>query len=75
MRRDTLTTSVIAWDPDEPSSPGMEWIRVAPSNADDGRHRPPPGFPPQERPPEGWRSRDVPPDQAAAYLVTEITLR
>ncbi len=75
VRRDTLTTSVIAWDPDEPSAPGMEWIRVAPSNADDGQHRPPPGFPPQERPPEGWRSEDVPPDQVAAYLVTEITLR
>ncbi|GAB6064078.1 hypothetical protein [Deferrisoma palaeochoriense] len=75
VRRDTLTTSVIAWDPDEPATLDMDEIVVAPSNADDGRHAPPPGFPPQETPPDGWQSADVPAGQVGAYLVTEITLR
>ncbi len=74
-RRDTLTTSVIAWDPDEPRGAGMGWIRVAPSNADDASHPVPMGFPLPERPPQGWRSGDVPPEQVGAYLVTELTLR
>lgn len=73
-RRDTLTTSLIAWDPDEPPGEGMAWVRAPGSNADAARHTPPPGFPPQTRPPRGWRSEDVPLGQVGAYLVTEIRL-
>ncbi len=73
-RRNTLTTSVLAWDPDESAAEGMKYVRVPPSNADDGRHPAPPGFPGQERPPAGWRSEDVPIDQVGGYLVTEIVL-
>lgn len=73
-RRDTLTTSLIAWDPAEPPGEGMAWVRAPSSNADAARHTPPPGFPPQTRPPESWRSEDVPLGQVGAYLVTEIRL-
>lgn len=74
-RRNTLTTSAVFWDPDEPPAGDMGCVDAAPSNADDGRHPAPPGFPPQERPPEGWRSEDIPLDQVGGYFVSELTLR
>ncbi|MFU8858237.1 MAG: hypothetical protein ACNA8S_14685 [Deferrisomatales bacterium] len=74
VRRDTLTTSVIAWDPDEPRSADAVSLSNAGSNADDGVHRPPPGFPRQRARPPGWGSRDVPLEQVGGYMVTEIVL-
>jgi len=74
-RRDTLTTSVIVWDPKEPASPGMKYVRWQSSNTDNGDHPVPPGFPKQFRPPDGWRSGDVPLDQVGGYFVSEITLK
>lgn len=73
--RNTLTSSVIAWDVTEPPGPGAAYVRAAPSNADDGAHRAPPGFPRQLRPPPGWRSEDVPADQVGAYFVSVVTLK
>lgn len=74
-RRNVLTTSLIVWDPREPPAADMACVRSAPSNADDGRHAAPPGFPAQARPPEGWRSEDVPLGQVGGYFVSEIELR
>ena len=73
-RRDTLTTSVIVWDPYDESIGKMDYIEVLPSNADDGNHKAPPGFPPQKRPPEGWRSEDIPINQVGGYFVSVIQL-
>jgi hypothetical protein len=73
-RRNTLTTSVIVWDPQEPPSPGTEYLRWQDSNTDNGNHPVPPGFPKQFRPPPGWRSGDVPLDQVGGYFVSEIKL-
>jgi hypothetical protein len=73
-KRDTLTTSVIVWDPYEKLTNEMDYIEVLPSNADDGRHRPPPGFPKQKRPPKGWRSEDIPLNQVGGYFVSIIQL-
>jgi hypothetical protein len=75
VRRDTLTTSVVFWDPAEPIVGDMGCVGVAPSNADDGNHRAPPGFPKQVRPPVGWRSEDIPLWQVGGYFVSELTLR
>jgi hypothetical protein len=74
VRRNTLTTSVIAWDPDEPPTADMGYVRPRASNTDDAQHPSPPGFPRQARPAPGWRSEDVPLDQVGGYLVTEIEL-
>jgi hypothetical protein len=74
VRRDTLTTSAVFWDPDEPAPGGMAYVRAAPSNADDGNHAAPPGFPKQERPPPGWRSEDIPLGQVGGSFVSEIML-
>lgn len=73
-KRDTLTTSVIVWDPYDESINEMSYTSVCPSNADDGNHSVPPGFPEQKRPPEGWRSEDIPINQAAGYFVTVLQL-
>ncbi len=73
-RRNTLTTSVIVWDPHDPSVQRMSHLDVLPSNADNGKHGAPPGFPVQKRPAEGWRSEDVPVNQAGAYFVSVILL-
>lgn len=73
-RRDTLTTSVIVWDPEDPGSQEMDYILVKPDNSDDGSHRGPPGFPKQRRPPQGWRSEDIPLNQVGAYFVSVLHL-
>lgn len=74
-RKDTLTTSVIVWDTHDEQTSGIEHVNVWPSNADDGNHVAPPGFPRQVRPPEGWRSEDIPVDQVGGYFVSVIHLR
>jgi len=74
FRRDTLTTSVIVWDPYDKTSRGTKYVKRATSNADALEHVPPPGFPPQERPPEGWRTSDIPLSQVGGYFVSVITL-
>lgn len=73
-RRDTLTTSVIVWDPYDPVNNEMDHVGGRPSNADDGNHPAPPGFPPQRRPPQGWRSEDVPLNQVGGYFITVLKL-
>lgn len=73
-RRDTLTTSVIVWDPYDESSSEMDYIEVNPDNSDDGKHSGPPGFPKQRRPPKGWRSEDIPLKQVGGYLVSVLHL-
>lgn len=73
-KRDTLTTSVIIWDPYDETVKDMNYIKVLPSNADGGKHQPPPGFPEQKRPPEGWRSEDIPLNQMGGYFVSVIQL-
>jgi hypothetical protein len=72
VRRDTLVTSVIFWDPNEPrlSDPAVVFTG---SNADIS-HPAPPGFPPYADPPTGWRSTDVAPDQAGADFVSVLHL-
>jgi len=72
VRRDTLTTSVIIWDPNEPrlSDPAVVFFG---SNADSS-HPAPPGFPAFADPPTGWHSTDVPPDQVGAYFVSVLHL-
>jgi hypothetical protein len=74
VRRSTLTTSVIVWDPYDETVKDMEYIEVLPSNADDGSHQAPPGFPEQKRPPEGWRSEDIAINQVGGYFVSVIQL-
>ena len=73
-RRDTLTTSVIVWDPYDKTADSTEYIDVLPSNADDGGHEPPAGFPSQKRPPAGWRSEDIPLNQVGGYFVSVFQL-
>jgi hypothetical protein len=73
-KRDTLTTSVIIWDPYDESVNAMRYLDILPSNADDGRHKAPPGFPAQKILPEGWRSGDIPVNQVGGYFVSVITL-
>ncbi len=72
VRRDTLVTSVIFWDPNEPrlSDPAVVFTG---SNADSS-HPAPPGFPPYRDPPAGWHSTDVAPDQAGADFVSVLHL-
>ena len=74
VRRDTLTTSVIVWDPEDATTQEMDYIRVKPDNSDDGNHPAPPGFPKQHRPPKGWRSEDIPLNQVGAYFVSVLHL-
>lgn len=73
-RRDTITTSVIVWDPYDDTVGAMDYIEVLPSNADDAKHHGPPGFPEQKRPPLGWRSEDIPINQVGGYFVSVIKL-
>ena len=75
VRRDTLSTSVIVWDPKDEGHGLERYIQKFPSNADDGNHKSPPGFPRQVQPPEGWRSKDIPLDQAGGNLVTVLRLK
>jgi hypothetical protein len=74
FRRNTLTTSVIVWDPYEEDVGSMSYVNPLPSNADDGNHPAPPGFPKQKRPPKGWRSEDIPLNQVGGYFVSVIKL-
>jgi len=74
VRRDTLTTSVVVWDPEDSSIGEMNYIKVKPDNSDDGNHPAPPGFPKQFRPPKGWRSEDIPLNQVGAYFVSVLHL-
>ncbi|MBI4687018.1 MAG: hypothetical protein HY756_04455 [Nitrospirae bacterium] len=73
-RRDTLTTSVIVWDPEDASTKEMDYIESAPSNADDGNHQGPFGFPKQNKLPLGWRSENIPLNQVGGYFVSVIHL-
>jgi hypothetical protein len=72
VKRDTLTTSIVFWDPDDPGH-GSDAVVFGGSNADTS-HAAPPGFPAQTLPPAGWRSSDVPPDQVGAYFVSVLRL-
>ena len=72
VTRDTLTTSVIVWDPSEPRA-GDVASAGAGSNADVS-HPAPAGFPPFAAPPAGWASSDVPVDQVGGYFVSVLTL-
>ncbi len=74
VRRDTFTTSVIVWNPEDAGTQEMDYITVRPDNSDDGNHLAPPGFPKQHRPPEGWRSEDIPLSQVGAYFVSVLHL-
>jgi hypothetical protein len=73
-RRDSLTTSVIVWDPYDNSVNNMKYIKNFPSNADDGNHNPPPGFPLQKKLSKGWRSEDIPINQVGGYFVSVLHL-
>jgi hypothetical protein len=73
-KRDTLTTSVIVWDAYDKTLAEIDYIKALPSNADDGNHVSPPGFPKQKRPPEGWRSEDIPINQVGGYFVSVIQI-
>jgi hypothetical protein len=74
VRRDTLTTSMVVWDPAAPrlSDPAVVFTG---SNTDTG-HPSPAGFPsPLPLPPAGWGSRDVRADQVGGYFVSVMRLR
>jgi hypothetical protein len=73
VKRDTLTTSLIVWDPAEPRRADAAVV-FGGSNADSD-HPAPPGFPTWAAPPTGWASADVPLDQAAGYFVSVLTLQ
>lgn len=75
VKRDTLTTSIIVWDPADPANSNIDFIAVNPHNSDDGNHSGPPGFPKQVRPPEGWRSENIPYNQVGGYFVSVLTLK
>jgi hypothetical protein len=72
VRRNTLTTSVIVWDPSAARAADASAVFTG-SNADSD-HPAPPGFPPYVAPPAGWASTDVPPDQVGGYFVSVLTL-
>ncbi|CAG0965436.1 hypothetical protein ANRL2_01216 [Anaerolineae bacterium] len=73
-KRDTLTTSVIVWDPYDPANGEMDFVKVNPHNSDDENRSLPPGFPKPKRPAEGWRSEDIPLNQVGGYFVSVLTL-
>ena len=72
VRRDTLTTSVLFWDPKEPrlSDPAV----LAANALAEAPHTAPPGFPAAPQVPAGWGSADVPIDQVGAYYVSILSL-
>ncbi|MGH7440233.1 MAG: hypothetical protein ACRENE_31460, partial [Polyangiaceae bacterium] len=72
VRRNTITTSLIVWDPSAPHA-GDASVVFTGSNADSS-HAPPPGFPSFVAPPTGWASTDVPIDQVGGYFVSSLTL-
>jgi hypothetical protein len=73
LRRDTLTTSLVVWDPSAARVGDVAAVFTG-SNAD-ASHPAPPGFPPFADPPAGWHSADVPPDQAGGYFVSVLRLQ
>jgi hypothetical protein len=73
LRRDTLTTSMVVWDPSA-ARVGDAAAVFTGSNAD-ASHPAPPGFPPFADPPAGWHSADVPPDQVGGYFVSVLRLQ
>ncbi len=73
VRRDTLVTSAIFWDPSEPRLSDSAVVFTG-SNADLS-HPAPPGFPAYTDPPAGWHSTDVPPDQVGAYFTSVLHLQ
>jgi hypothetical protein len=72
VRRNTLTTSLIVWDPSAARA-GDTSVVFTGSNADSD-HPAPPGFPAYAAPPSGWGSANVPPDQVGGYFVSVLTL-
>lgn len=74
IRRNTLTTSVIVWDPSDPTIHEMSYVQPVMSNCDDGNHPAPAGFPEQKRPPAKWRSEDIPLNQVGGYFVSVLRL-
>jgi hypothetical protein len=72
VRRNTLTTSLIVWDPSAPHV-GDTSVVFTGSNADSS-HAAPPGFPSYVAPPSGWASTDVPIDEVGGYFVSSLTL-
>jgi hypothetical protein len=72
VQRNTLTTSLIVWDPTAPHA-GDTSVVFTGSNADSS-HPAPPGFPSYAAPPTGWASTDVPVDQVGGYFVSTLTL-
>jgi len=72
VRRDTLTTSLVVWDPSA-ARVGDASVVFTGSNADSS-HPAPPGFPAYVDPPTGWHSADVPPDQVGGYFVSVLRL-
>ncbi|HVU49899.1 MAG TPA: hypothetical protein VHL80_04385, partial [Polyangia bacterium] len=72
LRRDTLTTSLVVWDPLAARVGDVDAVFTG-SNADTS-HPAPPGFPPFADPPAGWHSADVPPDQVGGYFVSVLRL-
>ncbi len=74
VRRDTLTTSVIVWDPEDLTVKEMDYMEIKHDNSDDGKHPAPPGFPKQKRLPKGWKSKDIPRNQVGGYFVSVLHL-
>jgi hypothetical protein len=72
IRRDTLTTSAIFWDPNGPRA-GDTAVVVTGSNSDSG-HPAPPGFGAAPQLPAGWHSADIPGDQVGGYFVSILRL-
>jgi hypothetical protein len=72
VRRNTLTTSLIVWDPSAAHA-GDTSVVFTGSNADSS-HAAPPGFPAYVAPSAGWASTDVPIDQVGGYFVSSLTL-
>ena len=74
FKRDTLTTSVVVWDPFSEKDHSAGCLIPLSSNADDANHKPPPGFPEQKLLPKGWQSCDIPINQVGGYFVSVIRL-
>jgi hypothetical protein len=72
VQRNTLTTSMIVWDPSATHAADASVVFTG-SNADSS-HPAPPGFPPFTAPPRGWGSTDVAIDQVGGYFVSTLTL-
>jgi len=76
FRRDTLTTSVIVWDPNDPMANQMQDITLNRPGffREEKKYDLPPGFPEQKELPEGWRAQDIPLNQLGGYFVSILKL-